>query len=152
MATRKIRQTREVRAEDAREDTKRVPLYKQRNIMTVSDRTGYVRRWVNDIPGRIEKFLKAGWTVVEDHEQVGDPSVEKRNVSLGSGSRMHVGNDRLRNKPVQAILMEIRKEYYDEDRRYHDAKVDEADASMRRNVEKLKDDTEAYYGDVKISK
>ena len=93
-------------------EVERIPLHEQRkNLLTVPERKGFVRRFVNDIEQgqRVKRFLKAGWRLVEDESQVGDPGVINQNQSLGTGIRKHVGGS------TYAVLMEIEKKYYDED-------------------------------------
>lgn len=79
-----------------------------RNVLTAPVRDGYVRRWVNDRDDRIERFREAGYEpVTADFKggdpQLGDPSKPGSTVvkSVGGG--------------VKSVLMEIPKEYYDED-------------------------------------
>lgn len=122
---------------------KRVPIHEQRNQLTTTHKEGFVRRWVNDIPNRIDKFLRAGYAVVTDKNViVGD---DNSNMALGTGARKNVGRTR-HGDGTQAVLMEIPKELYDEDQRAKAAIVDAADQAMKRG--KVEND---FYGDIKQS-
>jgi hypothetical protein len=122
---------------------KRVPIHEQRDQMTTTQKEGFVRRWVNDIPGRVEKFLRAEYAIVTDKNvTVGD---DNSNMALGTGARKNVGRTR-HGEGTQAVLMEIPKELYDEDQKAKAAQVDASERAMKRG----KDDNE-FYGDIKQS-
>jgi hypothetical protein len=122
---------------------KRVPIHEQRDQMTTSQKVGFVRRWVNDIPGRVDKFLRAGYELVSDKDvTVGE---DNSNMALGTGARKNVGRTR-QGDGTQAILMEIPKELYDEDQKAKAAQVDASERAMKRG----KDDND-FYGDIKQS-
>jgi len=113
---------------------KRVSLADQRDMMTTPQRSGFVRRWVNDVGNRVEKFKLAGYSVVEDKDvQVGDEGVINNNIALGSGARKHVGRTRGGDNS-QAVLMEIPQEWYDEDQAAKQKKVDESEADIKRKT------------------
>ena len=137
--------------ESLREETrpKRVPLHDQkRSILTAPKRSGYVRRWVNDVLDRIPRFQQAGWTVVEENVQVGDKGVESNNTSLGGGARRHVGQD------IHAVLMEIPQEIYDEDQRTKQQTITERELAMKQKLNSGDDGTygEVTFGATKPSK
>jgi hypothetical protein len=103
---------------------KRVPVG-VRNILTAPKREGYVRRFVNDTPGRISQFEAAGYTTVKESVNVGDPSAGKSkhpgaitSVPAGSG--------------VNAVLMEIRKDLYDEDQARKQAQIKMSENDITR--------------------
>ena len=122
---------------------KRVPIHEQRDQLTTNQKAGFVRRWVNDIPGRVEKFIKAGYAVVTDKDvTVGDTN---SNMALGTGARKDVGRTR-QGDGTQAVLMEIPKDWYDED---HAAKAKVVEASERA-MKRGKDDND-FYGEIKQS-
>ena len=119
----------------------RVPLHEQKkNLLTVPEKKGFVRRFVNDIEQgqRVKRFLKAGWRIVEDEEQVGDLGAINQNQSLGTGVRKHVGGNTF------AVLMEIEKKYYDQDQ-----------AAKAENLDRIEDSiykdhgVKNSYGDIK---
>lgn len=114
-----------------REDAgpERVPLHEQqKNILTVPEKRGFVRRHVNDIEqgNRIKRFIKAGWRIVEEETSVGDDGVINQNQSLGSGVRKHVGDT------TYAILMEIPQELYDADQEAKADRLDKKEDSIYR--------------------
>ena len=89
---------------------------------------GFVPRWINDQDGRLARAMSGGYNYVKP-ENAG---------SLGQGA-LHAGNTSQdsrvskvvsRGEPViTSYLMEIKKEYYDEDqalKETRNAKVDEA--------------------------
>lgn len=125
---------------------KRVPLHEQRDQLTTEKKDGFVRRWVNDIPGRVEKFLNAGYSVVQDaNVKVGTDGVDTNNIALGTGARKDVGRTRS-SENTQAVLMEIPVELYEADQKAKQSKVDETDAVLKRNVR-----DHDFYGDIKQS-
>jgi hypothetical protein len=125
---------------------KRVPIHEQRDQMSVDKREGFVRRWVNDLPGRVEKFLRAGYDVVKDDEvKVGEGGVTDSNKALGTGARKDVGRTRGGDGP-QAVLMEIPQELYEEDQKAKQAAVDATDNVLKRNIREHN-----LYGEVKQS-
>lgn len=134
------------RNEIAKNRPKRVPIHEQRNQMTTEQRPGFVRRWVNDIPGRVEKFLKAGYELVSDKDvTVGDETVTDNNVALGSGARKNVGRTRS-GEGTQAVLMEISAELYEEDQKAKQAQVNASEEALKRNIRE-----NDFYGDIKQS-
>jgi hypothetical protein len=123
---------------------KRVPIHEQRDQMSTSQKEGFVRRWVNDIPGRVEKFLRAGYESVKDKDViVGEDN--SNNMALGTGARKNVGRTR-QGDGTHAVLMEIPKELYDEDQKAKAELVNASERAMKRG----KDDNE-FYGDIKQS-
>ena len=123
---------------------KRVPIHDQRNQMTTDQREGFVRRWVNDIPGRIEKFLLAGYEVAKGDEiKVGEDGVTSNNIALGTGARKNVGRTRT-GEGTQAVLMEIPKEMYEEDQKAKQTTLEATDKVLKRNIRE-----NDFYGDIK---
>lgn len=123
---------------------KRTPLFEQRDQMAVEAKPGFVRRWVNDLTNRIEKFRRAGWEIVSDKEvSVGSEGVVDNNVSLGSGARKNVGRTRGGDNS-QAVLMEIPQELYEEDQRAKQASVTSREEAIYRDLP-----DKNFYGDIK---
>lgn len=102
---------------------KRTPIA-SRNILTTEQRDGYVRRWVNDTPGRIKMFEEAGYEAVREPTKVGDNR---------AGEASNVGSS-VMNKDVgggqNAILMEIPIEYYQEDQAAKEQGLKKHEASL----------------------
>lgn len=94
----------------------RVPVGVQRMKMSAPERKGYVRRWVNDeMDGRVNRFKEGGYEFVEDATmQIGDQNIGNENRNLGSRVSRVVGTQP-NGEPKLAYLMEIKKEFYDED-------------------------------------
>jgi hypothetical protein len=121
---------------------KRVPLHEQkRDILTAPQREGFVRRIVNDVGNRIERFQKAGWQVVEDPDIFIGEGVNN-NQTLGTGARKGVGGG------ITGVLMELPKEIYDEDQAAKQRELDEKEREMRRS---LNSGAGGTYGSVDIT-
>lgn len=109
---------------EQRIETKRVPMGSSRGILPVHDTPeGYVDRWVKADPGRIEKALQSG------REFVRDASVGDRTVDRGSSVGAIVHNE---NDGTPLYLMRIPKEYFDEDQKAKQEKVDRLEEGLRR--------------------
>ena len=89
----------------------RTPLGGFRQRLSVSEdqkEDGYVYRWMNDTPGRLEQAEQAGYEYV-DNAKAGDTG--ESNTDLGSRTSAVVD----KREGTRAYLMRIRKEWYDED-------------------------------------
>ena len=121
----------------------RVPIGSNRDITTVHDTPdGYVDRWVNDIPGRIDKFKAAGYELVETAE-MGSQSVDGSHDENGT-----VTKDMGRGQT--AYLMRQRQEYYDEDQASKQNYVNRTEESMRKEKVEKHNSKDGTYGEVKI--
>lgn len=118
---------------------KRIPLG-TRNVLTAPERPGYVRRFVNDEGDRVAQFEAAGYELVREKVEVGDPKAGK-GAQLGSVVRPSVGAE------TSAVLMEIKKEYYDEDQAAKQARIEAGEADMKANLNSGRAGT---YGKVEI--
>ncbi len=112
----------EIKKEQSR---KRIPLG-TRNVLTAPQKPGFVRRFVNDKKDRIQQFKDAGYSIVEEDIQVGDPKIGKASQS-GSGVDVQVGGGQ------RAILMEIPKKYSEEDQKSGQDKITLMEKEMQRN-------------------
>lgn len=116
----------------------RVPVGGPRNILTVADKDpNYVYRWVLDIPGRLEMFKRAGYEVVTDNNEVGDPTVD-RHKQLGSAVTLVKGTQTL-------VLMRILREWYDEDQAAKQEEIDALEATMTSG-------SAGDYGNIKVNR
>ena len=79
---------------------------------------GYTYRFVNDEEGRIFKFEEAGWDKVTGDIQTKDPSVGDTS-QMGSVVRRPVGGG------INAVLMCIENELYEEDQQAKENKIAE---------------------------
>lgn len=102
----------------------RVPFGNARSKLSAPGRSGFVRRWFNDVSSRIKEALSAGWEFVDDPEHIGD-GPETRDSGLGAAVSQVVGVDR-QGIPMSAYLMEIRQDWYYEDQ---DKKIQETKAT-----------------------
>lgn len=86
--------------EPKRERPARVPFGSQRQKLAYAAREGFHRHWFNDVGGRIQQALAAGYTHVKDGSG--------KNVSHIGGSNPHGG-------ALTMFLMEIPEEWHQED-------------------------------------
>lgn len=122
---------------NARRETvrKRVPLAEQRDMMSVLEgkEDGYVYRWVNDVDQgqRIKKFEKAGYEVVDrETAQIGEPTEDDKFAldKTSTAARKFVGGG------THAVLMRTREDWYEEDQKAKQAKVDALEESMKQQA------------------
>ena len=111
----------------------------RRNILSVKGKeAGYEYRIVNDEYDRIDAFKEAGWEVVSNSDvSVGDKRVGN-STTPGSAAQVNVGGG---NK---AVVMRIKKEWYDEDQAAKQAQSRELEKSTRQDARNGAD-----YGDIK---
>jgi hypothetical protein len=99
-----------------------------KDIMTVKGKDdGYVYRWVNDERGRVQRMMEAGYDVVQEDVSVGDA-----NQLMDSGSNTTMTVDRVHG--VKGILMRIRKEFVEEDRKARAKRIDRTEEQMLRDL------------------
>lgn len=126
------RQPREQQSEDKRKGSgrkARVPLNAMQQKMQVKHKNpNFVDRWFNDDHGRLQAAQQAGYEFVEDEdvkaERAGTNAESDARVSIHAGTRRD-------GSPMNAYLMRIPKEYYDEDQAAKQAVVDETDKAIR---------------------
>ena len=116
---------------------------------------GYHLHILNDVPGRIEQALGAGYEFVSPDEVGGTAvNVVSRNTDIGDKVRFLVGTDG-NNQPMYAYLMKIRNEFYEEDQNAIQERVDRTDAAIRQGqLTKEGHSTEGFYvpkGGIKMS-
>ncbi len=123
----------------------RIPIG-QRNRLTAPKRPGYVRRFVNTTPGRVQMFEDAGYQMVTDQtydpENPGVVKIGDRTsgaTPMGSAVVEDVGGGQ------QAVLMEIREDWYNEDQAKKARRLDEMEAQIKRRPTKS-----GHYGSVKM--
>jgi len=124
----KPKRTAETQIEEARarRERRRADLGAGRMNLEAPKRPGFVRRWVNQVTGRVQRFEDNGWDPVQDD---------------GTVSR-HVGGPK---SPLNAILMEIPEEFSKEDRKQKLAKVvDPRQMAENRSKPKTDDSPEEY--------
>ena len=117
---------------------KRVPVAGPRDILAVANQDpNYVYRWVNDVRGRMQRFLDGGYEVVTQDTEVGQNAVD-RGSQVGSAVTRQVGSG------VTAVLMRIPREWYNEDQAAKAAELDALEASMKQQA------TDGHYGEFNI--
>ncbi len=117
---------------------KRTPLGAPSYKLAVEERPGYVRRWINDAGNRLNDAREGGYEFASD-VNVGTGS-EDGNTDIGSRVSRVVGKHE-DGSPMRAYLMEIPKEYYEEDQAEKQKHVDQIDDMIRNgDVNRENDD------------
>lgn len=92
---------------------------------------GYHLHILNDVPGRIDQALAAGYEFVSPDEVGGVASnVVSRNTDLGDKVRFLVGTT-ANNEPMYAYLMKLPLDLHEEDQAALQAKNDRVDDAIR---------------------
>jgi len=92
---------------------------------------GYHLHILNDVPGRIDQALQAGYEFVSPDEVGGVANnVVSRNTDLGDKVRFLVGQGS-NNEPMYAYLMKIESDLYAEDQQALQAKNNRIDDAIR---------------------
>ena len=133
----KVERTLESGAERAQRPT-RTPISGRRDKLSVKGKEpGFEYRVVNDVPGRVDTLMEAGYEVVTHSTTVGEKRVGTP-APEGSPVKISVGGGN------QGYLMRQKKEWYDEDQKRKQAALDEAEASMKRR------ETKEHYGNIEV--
>lgn len=125
------------RIEDVKQEKKaarkeRVPLGQHRMKLKTETRDGYVRRWINDKPGRLDDAVAGGYEFVTDPKvKVGEGQDASQTPGVGSAVSRIVGTHE-DGSPLRAYLMEIPQNVYDEDQAAKAESVDERENALRR--------------------
>lgn len=98
----------------------RIPI-SQRKVLQAKQRDGFVRRYVNEVMGRVEMFFDAGWRIVNKDQNTRDKNAHSES-QLGSVDRIAVNRDP-KMRATTAVLMEIEQHLYDEDAAYKQAQI-----------------------------
>ena len=125
-----------------RNRVERTPLHEQKDKMNVKDRDPqFEYRWVNDVDNgqRVEKFKLAGYEVVSNKPVVGDGALEDNTNKTSTVTEKFVGRN------TKAILMRIPKDWYAEDQKAKQRRVDATEAGMRQEALR-------QYGEIKNPK
>lgn len=101
----------------------------RRNILSVKGKDeAYEYRIVNDEFDRIDTFKEAGWEVVSNSDvKVGDKRVGQTSA-VGSDAVVSVGGGQ------KAVVMRIKKEWYDEDQATKRADIKQLEDSTRQDA------------------
>jgi len=128
-----------------RSKPKRTPIG-TRNKLTAEARPGFKRRFVNDSPGRIQQFLDAGYTIVNDGTEIGDKNVGTA-TRVGSNSQKPVGGG------TTAVLMEIKDDWYREDQATKQRNIAKKEKSLLNDQEgnSIENNKNVYGDGVKLN-
>ena len=101
----------------------RVPLGIKQANLAASARAGYQRRWVNDTPGRLQQAEQGGYTFVST-----DPTA--KSTDLGAHTSRVVGTKE-DGTAMQAFLMEIPMDWYEEDQATKQKPLDDFENALK---------------------
>jgi len=91
------------------------------DVLNAPKREGYVRRFVNDKPGRVQRFIEMGYTIVIRPTETGQQRAGTATPESRTVVSRHVGGN------VVAILMEIREDWYHAYKKEDQDKLDAQD-------------------------
>lgn len=111
------------RAEEVRQERRRKPgattvMGLKLHVPESAKDQQYVHRWVNDIGQRVQSMTADDW----DPAPMGGSSTEARYVGTDSG------------KPINAVLMRKRKDWYDDDQKAKRSNLAETDKAILRGT------------------
>lgn len=109
---------------ETKKRVERTPIAAQ-SVLNSESRPGFHRRYVNDYAGRIDMFLKAGYTFVKNEGNEGTGQVQDPSVLDSSCIRKVVNKTLQEGMGRLAYLMEIPLEWWEEDQQLKDNKVSE---------------------------
>lgn len=115
-------------AERAKRPTNRIPVGKQnRDLLTIKQEDkdpDFEYRIVKDKPGRIDRFLRGGYEIVQQAGlQVGDDTANKVSAE-GSPAQIDLG------RGEKGYLMRIPKEWYEEDQQAKEQELKSREETM----------------------
>lgn len=115
-----------------------------RNVLSVQGKDdNFVYRFVNDTGDRVQMFKEAGWEpVLASDVRIGDRRVDSATPE-GSIAQASIS----RQTHEKAIVMRIPKDWYEEDQRAKQARVDELERSTKQQALSTND-----YGKLDIGK
>lgn len=101
----------------------------------------YEYRFVNNVDGKVEQRAEDGWEVVTKAElkQVGDKRVDSPS-SEGASQEVYVGHGH------KAVLMKLRKDWYEEDQAAKQVAVDQRENATKQEA------LDGHYGKLTISR
>ena len=109
---------------------KRIPLGQRKARLAYESRPGYVRRWINDEPGRVFDAENGGYAKVID-KLTGKPVYRIVGTAKAGGG-------------LTAYLMEIPEEFWKEDFDQKQIPLNELDKQIRMGVHNQEDDDKRY--------
>jgi len=112
----------EVKKTETKKRVERTPIAAQ-SVLNSESRPGFHRRYVNDYAGRIDMFLKAGYTFVRNEGNESTGQVQDPSVLDNSCIRKVVNKTLQEGMGRMAYLMEIPLEWWQEDQQLKDNKT-----------------------------
>ena len=98
-------------------------------------------RVVNDVDSNVQDYIDRGYEIVTDNSvQVGDKRVANPSQE-GTTAKISVGQG------VKAYVMRIKKEWHEEDRAEHNARLDEMEKQLHREAKE-----QNFYGKLDITR
>ena len=101
----------------------RVPLGIKQSNLIASARAGYQRRWVNDTPGRLQQAIEGGYEHVSQ-----DPTAKSQDLGVKTSRIVGTKED---GTAMQAFLMEIPADWYEEDQKAKQKPLDEFEQALK---------------------
>lgn len=121
---------------------KRTPLYEQKSL-GIKDIPGFRTYQVNEAPGEVEKWIRAGWVPCDEKDIDLRDSRVQHDAQLGTVLRQVV-NRKPGASSQTAIWMKIKEEYYIEDQLAKDRRnFERSNALNPKNIAKSNPDV--YY-------
>lgn len=121
--------------------TRRIPMSAPQAKLATPAIPGFHLHWVNDYPGRILQAQQGGYEFVEKDEtfvntrDFAGSSEESGSTDLGTRVSVVVGTSE-KGEPLRAYLMKIREEWYEEDQRAAQNRVDAVEDAMSQGKQK----------------
>ena len=138
---RRTREGRIASGESTRTST-RVPVGSVNKLEFEGKDPNFVYRVVNDVPGRIQMFQRAGYQFCTEESRTFDSVAETE--AMDTRISMDIGGGR------KGYLMRIPKEFYEEDFAKKMARLDAIDDSMKPKKRRPSDGEDGFYGDYTI--
>lgn len=126
----------EVKKEKSEKRRERVPFGAHRMKLSFENKAGKVRRWFNDVGGRVADAEAAGYSfVTAGTTKVGDTALGSGNQDLGTRISRRTGTKE-NGAEMVSYLMEIDEDLYKEDQLEKQKRVDDIDTKIRKgNIE-----------------
>ena|SRR3990167_3311977 len=87
----------------------RTPLYQvKKTVLNAEARPGYYRRVINDVVGRVQKFIEAGYSIVKPNGQVWEATVNTdKDASANKGYLVEIPMDIYKeDEAAKALLVD----------------------------------------------
>lgn len=107
-----------------RSKSTRVPLGNRARLSFNNLEEGYVYRVINDVDDRIKRAEAAGYEFVESESSLGETRVADAS-KMGAKVSKPVGGG------MTGYLMRIKKDWYDEDQKAKQARIDDTESAMK---------------------